>query len=213
MPFSCVCSESPHGRYRHIFGPLAFAVALCTSGCSSSPTGSVNPGNPDGGDAGPAATQDGGGTPNDGSAPKDASVDSSVSGPGAASLGGSDGITGTFGGKTYALTVSPLRVPQQTPTVLIGASSATLPPADSWGIRFRPALGTQTCTGSSGENDPAVSFRSTANLDLNGTTGATGACSITVTSLAPKFEGAFTATIVTGTGNLVVTDGYFRIAN
>jgi len=131
----------------------------------------------------------------------------------ATGLGGSDGITGTFGGVVHAFTVNPVHVPQQTPTVLIGAASAMFPPSESWAVRFRPVLGRQACNGSDGENDPAISFRSTARLDLNGTTGTLGACSIDVTSLSPKYEGTFTATLPTGSGNLEVVDGEFRVPN
>ncbi|MEN9579345.1 MAG: hypothetical protein RJA70_2354 [Pseudomonadota bacterium] len=125
-------------------------------------------------------------------------------------LGTADGISGTFKGVTYAFTMSPLHIPQQTPTVLISASGHT----DTWSIRMIPMLGTQKCNGSAEAGDPAVSFRSLSNLDFNGTTGTDGACSITITSLAPKYEGTFTATILSiGAGELEVTEGAFRVAN
>jgi hypothetical protein len=79
---------------------------------------------------------------------------------------------------------------------------------DGWAIRFLPKVGTQACTGADEAGDPAVSHRALSNPAVTGTTGKS-ACSITVTSLTPKYEGSFTATIA---GTLVVTDGYFRIA-
>jgi len=195
---------------------LGFALCACSSGTSDSN------GKADGGDSEPNVSDDAGMITNGGNMASDAggnvsgsAPDASVSGPGAASLGGSDGIAGTFGGKTYAFTVSPLHVPQMTATVLISAGFVEMGLPESWAIRFLPKLGTQECTGSDEAGDPAVSFRSIANTDLTGTTGSSGTCAITVTSLTPKYEGTFTASIATiggTTGQTMVTDGYFRIA-
>jgi len=215
---------------------MSFIFGCALSACSSSSGTSGSKERTDGGDSEPNVADDAGMTTNDGKMAADAggkvpvgppdaagsggkdpvsTPDASVSGPGAASLGGSDGITGTFGGKTYAFTVSPLHVPQMTTTALISASVVTMGLPESWAIRFLPKLGTQECTGSDEVGDPAVSFRSLANTDLSGTTGSLGTCSITVTSLTPKYEGSFIATFVPiggTTEKTMVTDGYFRIA-
>ncbi len=188
------------------------ALVLTLSGGLTACGGSSDGG--DGGDAGAGGSTGDAAPSGDGGGGSGTSADAAApAGPGAAALAGADGITGTFGGMAHTFTIGPIHVPQQTATVLIGASSAQYPPADSWAIRFLPQLGTQNCNGADGEGDPAVSYRSLANLDANGTTGTIGACAITVTGLAPKFEGSFTATIPTSAGNLEVTDGYFRIAH
>lgn len=194
---------------------VSFVLAFWGSaaGCSGNGSTATSNAPEDGGDSSNAPIQDSGAA-ND-AATVDASIpetstDGSTPTDG---LGGGNGIKGTFGGKTYTATFGAARVPQQTATVLIGASTAQYPPADSWAVRFLPTLGTQQCNGADGPGDPAISFRSTANPNLIGTTGTKGTCVINVTSLSPKFEGTFSASIPSGDGTHGVTDGYFRIAN
>ena len=206
----------PRSLLASTFVLASLSLGASLAACSSSGTDG-SPVTADGGtttaDGGVVANGEGGAAGSDSGISVTAPDGAVASTPGAPSLGGQDGITGTFKGATHAHTASPLHVPQQTPTVLIGANGPTTPLPDSWALRFLPQVGTQTCNGASGPSDPAVSYRSITKPDLAGTTGATGACSITVTSVSPKYEGSFTATIPTGGGSLVVTDGYFRIAN
>ncbi len=54
-------------------------------------------------------------------------------------------------------------------------------------------------------------FGSQTNFAQAGTTASGGSCSINVTSLAPKLESSFTATLSTAQGDVKVTDGYFRV--
>jgi hypothetical protein len=159
------------------------------------------------------ASASGGTETNAGAATDDAGAGGAGSvepGPGPGGLGSADGITGTFGGMVHAHTFSVVHVPQQTSTAVIGANSAMYPPYESWRIRFMPKLGTQSCTGATGPDDSAIDFGSLIDFDAAGTT-ANKTCSITITSLAPKFEGSFTATLSTTRGDVVVTDGSFRV--
>jgi hypothetical protein len=127
-------------------------------------------------------------------------------------LAAADGITGTFAGMARTATFGVVHVPQQTSTAVIGANTAMYPPYESWRVRFTPKLGTQTCTGATGPDDSAIDFSSFLDFDAVGTTGGK-TCSITITSLVPKFEGTFTATLATPGGDVVVTEGAFRVAN
>jgi hypothetical protein len=154
---------------------------------------------------GGAATGDGGDGATSGGAGEEP-------GPGGVGLGAADGITGTFEGVVHTHTFNAVHVPQQTETVVIGANSAMYPLWDAWGLRFLPKLGVQACTGDTGTDDTFITFGSQSNYLLAGTT-AKGACSINVTSITPKLEGTFTATLKTGHGDVEVTDGAFRVPN
>ena len=165
-----------------------------------------------------AGTASGGGSSQGGSATSDGGDGASSGGageepgPGGAGLGAADGITGTFEGVVHTHTFNAVHVPQQTETVVIGANSAMYPLWDAWGMRFLPKLGEQACTGDTGTDDTFITFGSQTNFSLAGTT-ANGACSINVTSIAPKLEGTFTATLKTEHGDVDVTDGAFRVTN
>jgi hypothetical protein len=64
-------------------------------------------------------------------------------------VGTGDGITGTFDGTTF----NAANAPQQTKTVVIGASFAQYPLYNNWTIRFLPKLGAQDCSESTGTED------------------------------------------------------------
>jgi hypothetical protein len=132
--------------------------------------------------------------------------------PSGEGLGAADGITGTFAGMAHTATFGVVHVPQQTSTSVVGATTAMYPPYESWRIRFTAKLGTQSCTGATGPDDSAIDFGSLTDFDAAGTT-ANKTCSITLTSLAPKYEGTFTATLGTAGGDVVVTEGAFRVPN
>jgi hypothetical protein len=153
-------------------------------------------------------TEAGGGAPSGDAGAAGAGTDEPA--PGGDGLGAADGITGSFAGMPHTATFSVVHVPQQTSTAVIGATTAMYPPYESWRVRFTPKLGTQTCTGATGPDDSAIDFGSLTDFDAAGTT-ANKTCSITITSLAPKYEGTFTATLGTAGGDVVVTAGAFRV--
>lgn len=170
-----------------------------TSGTKNDPTAG----------SGGAATSQGGATGDGGEPPT--SMGGADPGPGG--LGAADGITGTIDGVVHTHTFA-VHVPQQVETVVIGANSMMYPLYDSWGIRFMPKLGEQACTGDADVDDTFITFGSQTNFSAAGTTASgNGSCTINVTSLAPKFEGTFTATLATDHGDVTVTEGAFRVPN
>lgn len=200
-----------------------------SKGGSSGATGSAGKGSALGGEAGgdggePAGTSgtknnagtgtggtatNGGAPASDGGEPATGNGGADPGGPGG--LGAADGITGTIDGVVHTHTFA-VHVPQQVETVVIGANSAMYPLYDAWGIRFMPKLGEQACTGDADVDDTFITFGSQTNFSAAGTTASgNGSCTINVTSLAPKFEGSFTATLATDHGDVTVTDGQFRV--
>jgi hypothetical protein len=179
-----------------------------SSGDGGAATGTSGSKNGAGSSTGGTATN-GGAAASDGGEPATAVGGADSGGPG--SLGAADGITGTIDGVVHTHTFA-LHVPQQTETVVIGANSMMYPLYDSWGIRFMPKLGEQACTGDADVDDTFITFGSQTNFSAAGTTASgNGSCTINVTSLAPKFEGTFTATLATDHGDVTVTDGQFRV--
>ena len=111
----------------------------------------------------------------------------------------------------HAHLTRPQDVPQSgTSTIVLEAYQSAIAPFDQWRIRLKPQLGAQECTGDTGTEDTFVQFSSQADFNANGTT-AKGKCTINVTSIAPKYEGTFTATLITSAGPVDVTDGSFRV--
>lgn len=204
--------------HRSIFVALCSVLVACSgdddaagnstsssSSGSSSSGGSSSGGSSSGGSSG--ASSSGGSSSG---TPSDAGTDASS----VAGLGTGDGITGTIDGTPKTFTFNAQRVPQQTTTAVIGATSTQYAPNDKWTLRLNPTVGAQTCTGATGTEDVFIQFGSQTDYNANGTTAGTGAkCSINVISLSPKFEGSFTATLVTTGGVRNVTDGYFRVNN
>jgi len=187
-----------------------------SSGSGNAQGGEVN------GDAGAmtgtSGSQNSAGMGNDGGTPSSDGGETAAGGageqpdPGGAGLGTADGITGTFEGKLHTHLFGAMHTPQQTETSVIGANSAMYPLLDVWTIRFLPKLGEQPCTGDTGTDDTFISFSSQTNFSAAGTTTG-GSCTIDITSLTPKFEGTFSATLRTDHGNIAVTDGAFRVPN
>ena len=193
-------------------GDATQAGTTSKSGSSSTQGGtkaSGSAGEPTTGEAGEPAMSNGGttGNPPEGEA---GAAGTPSEGPGG--LGTANGISGAIDGVVHAHTFNAVNVPQQSETVVIGATSAMYPLYDSWGLRFLPQLGEQACTGDTGTEDIFITFGSQTNYNATGTTtGKDGACTINVTSIAPSFEGTFTATFSTPTGIAQVTSGEFRI--
>lgn len=201
--------DSNQGGSSGATGSAGKGSSLGGDGDGGAATGTSGSKNNAGTGAGGTATNNGGATASDGGEPATGAGGDDSGGPGG--LGAADGITGTIDGVVHTHTFA-LHVPQQVETVVIGANSMMYPLYDSWGIRFMPKLGEQACTGDADVDDTFITFGSQTNFSAAGTTASgNGSCTINVTSLAPKFEGTFTATLATDHGDVTVTDGQFRV--
>lgn len=194
------------------FCAVPLAVAACGDG-EAPANGTTD----DGGAATPAdaaSSQSDGSTAsadgNPGETPADSGNDAPTSsgGTGLAALGGGDGITGTIGGTALTFTTQAVHIPQGNDAVVIGARFTDY--TQSWTLRMKPTLGAQDCTGDVDIDDVSIAYAKVPDYENGGTTTSPGTCTINLTSLTPKIEGTFVATLKSGTP-IAVTDGAFRI--
>lgn len=197
-----------------VLGCGQLALAACSS--DEAPANTANDG-----DAASSPTADGvptntsgdGGLPGDpGNPPPDSGTDApTTQGTGFAALGADDGITAIVDGTVRIFTTQALHIPQGNDSLLIGAKSSDY--TQTWTIRMKATLGTQSCTGDVDTDDVSMSYAKVPDYENGGTTVSPGTCTINLTSLTPKVEGTFVASLKSGNNTRVVTDGAFRITN
>jgi hypothetical protein len=189
-------------------GPLV--VAACSSDDASGGAATNAAASPDGGDAASAQQNDDTNT-NDGDSgsttpPPDGGTDSST--PAGTGLGTDDGIVATVAGTALVFKTQVVHIPQGNDSLVLGARTSDY--ASVFTIHMKSTLGPQDCTGGVGTDDIYLSLAKAPDYENGGTTASPGTCTINLTSVTPKIEGTFVASLNSGNTPKAVTDGAFR---
>ena len=102
-----------------------------------------------------------------------------------------------------------LHIPQGNDSLVIAAKTSDY--MGTWTIRMKGTLGAQDCTGDLETTSVSMTYAKVRDYENGGTTTSPGTCTINLTSVTPKIEGTFVASLKSGSTMRTVTDGAFRI--